>query len=308
VVDAPGTQGWRDLYAYSLPFSAEPDEYESSAFWFRDSIHWPRPLRPLEAAFVQYAITSLAQYNHRFFTMPSARGLDFRLMQGYCYLSPGSIDDPAHIEERADRFADRAGRYYDNWDDIYDSWLTRVRGLLDRLGALSFPDLPDVLPFDDVAEGGGTGRAHRFSSAFHDLLAMGVELWQAHFELLNLGYAAYLDLFTFCRSMCPDIEDLHVAGMVAGFEADAFRPDRELRGLARRAVELGVDDVLCTVPAGEVMVAMHRSAAGREWLQHFAEAHRPWFNYSTGSGFYHDDAVWADQPEYPLALDRKSVV
>lgn len=307
VADPTGAQGWRQMFAYSLPFAEHHDDYEAGAFWFRETMHWPRPLRPLEAAFLQYALTSLAQYNHRFFTMPSARGLDFRLLHGYCYLSPGTIEDAAEIEERADRFAERSADYYANWDDRYDGWLSLVRSLLARMAALEIPDLPAVLPLADVDRGGGTGRSHQFARAYHDLLAMGVELWQAHFELLNLGYAAYLDLFTFCRSMCPEVRDLQVARMVAGFEADAFRPDQELRRLARAAVDLGVDDTLCTCGTDTVMTELHQSPNGREWLHDFAATHQPWFNYSTGSGFYHDDAVWADHPEYPLAFIRSYI-
>ncbi len=48
----------------------------------------------------------------------------------------------------------------------------------------------------------------------------------------------------FCKQVFPGIPDLSIAKMVQGIDVDLFRPDDELRKLARLAVELGVDDVL----------------------------------------------------------------
>ncbi len=70
-------------------------------------------------------------------------------------------------------------------------------------------------------------------------------MWQYHFEFLNLGYAAYLDYFVFCKQVFPNIPDLAIAKMVAGIEVDLFRPDQELRKLARSAVAAGLGDALC---------------------------------------------------------------
>src|SRR6185369_10610760 len=66
-------------------------------------------------------------------------------------------------------------------------------------------------------------------------------MWHHHFEFLLLGYGAYLTFFSFCKKAFPEITDQTVARMVSGIEAEIFRPDEELRRLARRAVELGVD-------------------------------------------------------------------
>ena len=52
VATPAGAEGWQALYGYSLPFSAARREYEESVFWFRETIHWPRPLKPFEATFL----------------------------------------------------------------------------------------------------------------------------------------------------------------------------------------------------------------------------------------------------------------
>ncbi len=304
VAEPPGAAGWQEMYGASLPFGPERREYEESAFWFRETIHWARPLRPFEAAVLHEVMTALGQFNHRPYTIPSARGIDVRLLHGYAYLSPGTIDDVDLVERRAESFAERAGHYYAHWDELYADWMGRVRGLLDRLGTLEVPTLPEVMPAHEVLAGRGAGRAWQLSRTYHELLDLLTELWQSHFEFLGLGYAAYLDLFSFCRSVTSDVSDLELARMVAGIDVDLFRPDQELRGLARAAIELGVDTVLVASPLDEVLSAMATTAAGREWLERFEAAKHPWFHYSTGSGFYVDDPVWIDRLEYPLGFIR----
>jgi len=303
----PGAEGWQDLYAYSLPFSEDRQAEEDAAFWFRETIHWPRPVRPLEACFLQEAVTALSQFNHRHYLVPTAKGVDFRLLHGYCYLSPGSIDDEALVEERGVAFTERAGFYYEHWDELYVEWKSRIRDLLERMEALTFPDLPDAVSVAEVRAARGLGRGYDLPAAYRELLDLGAQLWQYHFEFLNLGYAAYLDYFAFCRSLFPDITDLHVAEMVAGIDVDLFRPDQELRRLARLAIELGVDDVLCHSPLDEALAAVATTDTGRAWLAEWDAAKNPWFNYSTGSGFYFDDAVWADRLEIPLGFVRNYV-
>src|SRR5205814_541838 len=84
------------------------------------------------------------------------------------------------------------------------------------------------------------------------------------FEFLLLGYGAYMTFFAFCKKAFPEISDQTVARMVAGIEAEIFRPDEVLRRLARRAVELGVDDEFKEGRTAQaVMAALEaRGAAG----------------------------------------------
>ena len=66
-------------------------------------------------------------------------------------------------------------------------------------------------------------------------------MWQHHFEFLLLGYGAYATFADLCKANLPDIPDQHIAQMVAGIDVLLFRPDAELRRLARLALETGVD-------------------------------------------------------------------
>ena len=114
--------------------------------------------------------------------------------------------------------AARAAFYHEPCAELYTAWMVRIRDLLGRLDAITFPDLPEVVPAEEVLAGRGVGRAYDLSRRYHDVLDLGVELWQNHFELLNLGYAAYLDYFEFCRQLLPQFSDLQIARTVAGID------------------------------------------------------------------------------------------
>jgi pyruvate,water dikinase len=124
-----------------------------------------------------------------------------------------------------------------------------------------------------------------------------------HFELVNLGYGAYLDFYELCRQAFPDISDQTIAKMVAGLDLVALRPDDELRRLARLAVELGV---ATQVKGADGEKALRKlltgSERGEQWLGDFEQTKHPWFNFSYGNGLYHHHRSWIDDPTLPIAM------
>jgi len=108
-------------------------EYEDSQFWFRDGVHWPEVVTPWDATIYEYAIASLSQYNTRHYIIPPALGVDFRILNGYTYLTPVGVTNPAEIEARVPHFLERAGYYFVNWDRLYDAWLVKVRALVQEI-------------------------------------------------------------------------------------------------------------------------------------------------------------------------------
>jgi len=122
-----------------------------------------------------------------------------------------------------------------------------------------------------------------------------------------LGYGAYVVFFEFCKQAFPEIPDQMVARMVAGIEVIMYRPDDELRRLAGLAVEYGLDDLFPENAAPDAVLAAlaGRGEAGQRWLAAFDAARDPWFNVSTGDGFYHHHRSWNDDLTVPFsALPR----
>ena len=128
-------------------------------------------------------------------------------------------------------------------------------------------------------------------------------MWHHHFEMLMLGYGAYLVFFDFCKKAFPETADQTVARMVAGIEVLMFRPDDELKRLAKVAIECGVDDLFTSdCDSRKVLAAMgERGDGGRRWLAELEKSREPWFHMSTGDGFYHHHRSWNDDLSVPFA-------
>ncbi|HEY3260210.1 MAG TPA: PEP-utilizing enzyme, partial [Pseudonocardiaceae bacterium] len=192
--------------------------------------------------------------------------------------------------------------YFEHWDELYAAWLSKVRELIDELEAVHFRPLPVEEDLTVITSGAGVGSGFELIAQYNRLVEFALKLWNYHFEFLNLGYTAYLDLFGFCKQVFPSIPDQAIAAMVAGIDVDLFKPDEELKKLAALAVEIGVDHLLDRGPAASVLAAMTEHAGGDKWLAAWEKAQQPWFNFSAGSGFYHSDKVWLEHPEIPLGF------
>ena len=297
-----GAQGWEELYAYSVLFSEGRRSYEENRFWFLDSMHWGWAMSPWDADHLMYAIASLSQYNSRHYMVPPANGIDFRIHFGYPFLSPVTIDDGATVEARVPQFMERAGHYFANWDDLYAKWLQKVKANIAAMEAIDFSPLPEAEDTEVVTTGRGVGSGWDLQASYHRFQDLAQRIWQYHFEFLNLGYAAYLDFFGFCKEAFPSIPDLAVAKMVAGIEVDLFRPNEELKKLAQRAVDLGVADAFAHHADPDAVHAALDGESGQAWLEEWDAVQEPWFNFSSGTGFYHSDKTWIQDRSVPYSF------
>jgi pyruvate,water dikinase len=303
-----GADGWESMYPGYFIFGDELRDRDESKLWFFDQMHNPEPVYPFDLMMPESWLVSLNQYTTRVWRLPTALGIEQRIVNGYLYLSPNVIEDPTAIAERAPTFDRRARHYFENWDEIYANWVEKATICIEALKQISFQPLAEVEPEATVLEHRGTTTAFDLLTSYSRLLENAHEMAYFHFEMLNLAYGAYLTFLEFCRSHFPAITDDLVARMVAGIDVILYRPDAELRRLAGRAVELGVGDVLKghEEPA-EIVAALEGSAAGKEWLEDLEQVKDPWFYYSTGAGYCHANRAWIDDLRPPFSALRDYV-
>ena len=92
--------------------------------------------------------------------------------------------------------------------------------------------------------------------------------------------------------------------MVQGVEVDLFRPDDELKKLAKLAVSLELDKVLADGNVDEALAAVAKAPDGAQWIAAWKSAQDPWFNFTSGNGFYSDDKYWIEHLDIPLGYIR----
>lgn len=298
----PGCEGWEEMYPYYALFDEHRRAQDEGRFWFWNSMHFPLPMPAFDVVDIDGPYQGIGAWQNRVFAVPQAAGIDYRIVNGYIYISANPVTDPAKVAERAEFFQKRAGYYFTNWNDLYGKWRAKMDALLGELEALKVPELPEY-ESDEVALSGTQNTSfYRVLDAYSRTLRMNDLVWQHHSEFLLLGYGAYATFAELLKSHLPDIPDQHIAQMVAGIDVILFKADAELRRLAQLAIDLDVAGAFVQgrTPA-EVDAALDGTEAGREWLKALEEVKEPWFHMATGDGLYHYYRSWLDDPSIAYA-------
>ncbi len=306
-VETPaGCEGWQEMYPAYMRFSPERRASEEARLWFYNGMHFPEPISPFDVITAEAFYVAIGEMNARMFCIPPAMGVDFRILNGYVYISPTPVTDPQKIQERVELFQRRAGHYYENWRAIYDDWKQRVVREVEALKALSFPKLPEVEPEELVFAHRGIGTSMTIFENYNRVIEALFRIAQIHCEIVMIGFAAYLTFYEFCKKAFPEIPDQQVTLMVSGIDVSMMRPDAELRALAKRAVELGLAEVFTEGRSWEeVFAELRTSENGRVWLREWDERGEPWFWMSSGDGLQHQFRAWRDDPGhiFPVLIE-----
>lgn len=305
-----GAEGWEQMYNWYHLFGEERREQDSERFWFQDRLHHPGALHPYDEIQCECWWQALGAFNTRIFAMPPAYGVDQRVLNGYLYVSPVSAPE-GDIAARAEIFGRRAAHYYENWDEIYAQWKDKVSNRLQLLRDLDFSPLPDLEDEQVVFDHVGTSSGFRLIESFDKMILTMYETYQYHFELLNIGYAAYLTFFGFCKQAFPDIPDQTISRMVGGLHVDLYRPDDELKRLAKEAERLGVGDrILASTDVDALFDELAGTDGGKEWVDDWHQTSDPWFLINTDPGHpggYHFYDTWQDDPSIPVASVKEYI-
>ena len=295
----PGTERAQAAYPYTVQFTKADDD----RFWFYNSMHFPEPMCAFDMVTAEAAYCALGSSNTRVHCLPTTLGIDHRIINGRVYIGGNAVTDPAEIARRTEEFQKRAFYYYANWERLYAQWKQKMLKLIADAEALPKLALPEFEPLKYVHAGRGVASNHFLLDTYQQTLEGYFRMWHHHFEFLLLGYGAYMTLFAFCKKAFPEITDQTISRMVTGIEAEIFRPDEELRRLARCAVELGVDAQFREgVSADDIINSLKRAGtAGQKWLEELAISRDPWFNINVGDGFYHYHRSWNDDLSMPFA-------
>src|SRR5215472_13433400 len=275
IEDVPGAENWQSMYPYFTRFQPGDDQ----RFWFYNSMHFPEPMPAFDAVTAEIPYTAIGANTTRVFVLPTTLGIEHRIVNGRVYITAIPVTDPAEIARRAELFNERAGYYFGNWDRLYAGWKERIAGLISEIEAITVPELGEFEDPRVVMESTGVAQNHYVRENFHKCL----------------------DLFS--KNAFPEISEQTVARMVAGIDVIMYRPDDELKRLARLAVESGLADEFpegCD-PDAVLAALAGRGDAGRDWLAAFDAVRHPWFHVSTGDGFYHHHRSWNENLAVPFA-------
>ncbi|MCD6294113.1 MAG: PEP-utilizing enzyme, mobile region [Deltaproteobacteria bacterium] len=307
----PELEGWEEMYPSHHLFSKERADWEKQQFWYQDKIHAPEPMPPLDMFFQEAWQIALSQYTTRVFCIPPAQGIAQRMVGCYLYICAVAPPPDEIIGEKAALFEKRVFHVFDHYNELWDKWLTKFKALGNEMIELKIPkEMPKYVPEDQVLPAPtGCYVSYDLISSFDKLVHQMFKGWQYHFEMLNLTYLAYLMFGDVSRKLFPGISESAIGKMVAGADVSMFRPEEELCKLSRLAVPLsGVADVLKSdQPAAGKIAELENTPDGKQWLEAFDKAKDPWFFVSCGSGWFHYEGSWINNPDIPYGYIKRYV-
>ena len=295
-----GAEGWESMYPPYLLFSEENRQWEEQVFWILDSLHRPEPEIPFDTIVHEAYVLAAAELVARTLAVPVANGYANRILNGRQYLGVIPVLDETVIQERVPIYTRRAGYYFDNWAEIFEKWRGKLEGVIAEIKAIDIPRLPHFEDESVITGTRGYSTGHLLLSAYNRVINNVFLVYQYHFELLVLGYTAYLNLHQFAKQAFPGIHDQAVANLASGADILMFRPDDEVKKLARKALDLHLEDRMRADRRPEAIVEeLRQDPKGREWVAAFDAVQDPWFHFSTGTGLYHHERAWVDDLTVP---------
>ena len=311
----PGTEGWERMYPYYyrfVPKGVDPkmEEYEDSQLWFVDNLHQTHPLLPFESIVDDCWWPSLNQISTRVVCFPTSRGLDHRMLYGWVYLASPEETDPEMIEKKGKVVQERMNYYFSRWDELLPQWKEKQLNNAKRMSELRFDPLPEIVSDAYIFGNVGHSPAHEMRIDYFKLLEIADLCWEQHFELFNVGLAAYLTFSGLCTKLFPGITEKTIGIFcAAGTTYDSYLPEFKLQELARLAVDLGVADaIMRSGDADEVERRFSETEGGRKWQSERDKYRDPYFYVGTGfSAVMHDDVTWNDDLNMPLVVLREYI-
>ncbi len=85
-------------------------------FWFYNSMHFPEPMHHFDMITAEAAYVALGAFNTRVHVLPTAKGIEHRIINGRVYIGGVAVTDPDEIAERVGEFQQRAFYYYEHWE------------------------------------------------------------------------------------------------------------------------------------------------------------------------------------------------
>src|SRR2546429_7583903 len=87
-----GAEGREEMYSYYHVLSEDRRDIDEQRFWFQDQLHHGDVLFPYDEIQDERCWPALGAFNTRIFAMPTAFGVDHRVLNGHLYISPVQVD------------------------------------------------------------------------------------------------------------------------------------------------------------------------------------------------------------------------
>jgi len=282
--------------AYDLTFYEFDDERDAQIYdvLLCDLVHGKPPFKPLYIGLGWYWYVFAISNTAETLQLPTTKGWDYRVRDGYPYITAmRTTQEEAKAREPV--FREKIKPFIEDFDGVWNPLKVELmemykeakesRGLKkwDDIKKLSNIELLKFfLDFAFVI--------NRKEGEIHMLMLV------ATYYINGLFQQMWRELFGKEAPIDPDFGRL-----MTGYEAQDSRVFRELWQLARRAVDMGLEDVFNPEDNEEVLQELEKSDKGKEWLKAYGEflVEHGWRCERMHA---YDNPAWIEKPS--LAIGR----
>jgi len=231
-------------------FNEEVDLAQISSYFF-DGTHSVPLLTPMYSWFWIRHCAYGSQYAAETFSMPKNKGFTLRDVEGSDYVGMRIIKDEEEIKRRTVKFNEALVPWIEDFDGI---WGDQQKELLSMYEKLRSFDVDNATSIDLMHH-------------LWDLISSHRRMWEIHFQGMTVSYVAFLLLEDMVKPYGLTSESPEFQNLFRGFDNKVFQVDNKLWELGKEAVDKGVDGVIMDTPIEEVIGALEKSDAGKEWLK-----------------------------------------
>jgi len=221
--------------------------------WFVNLAHSFPAWTPLFSWMWAYPLAHGLCYGINESSIPTIRGSETRSIDGCALASSLRISDEDEIKERRKGFRKFIMETYaPKGDQLYKDMEDELIGLCAKFRNYDYENATQ----------------YELYKLLREAVQMLYREWETHFHLIYPVYEAYWN----CSEIAAEYAGITEFSpewhrIIRGYDNDLFVQDKALWGLRSRAIELKIDDVFTQNPAEEVIPALKKTAAGKEWVE-----------------------------------------
>jgi pyruvate,water dikinase len=221
--------------------------------WFMNFGHSYPAWTPLFGWHWNYALAHGLTYGVNETWIPTIRGSEVRNIEGCALAAAMRISDETEIKEREKKFREYILKEYaPNWDKIYKGMEDEINGLSEKFRTFNYEKATQ----------------YELYKIFREAVQYLYRSWEGHFYMMFPMYTAYW----YCDEIAAEYGGVREFSptwhkIIRGYDNALFAQDKALWGLRARALELKIDDVFTKNAASDVIPALKKTKAGKEWVE-----------------------------------------
>jgi phosphohistidine swiveling domain-containing protein len=227
------------------------------------------------------------QYGAEVLQIPTTKGWDWRFKDGGGYLTIIIVDNETEKRERALKFREAIKPFLEDYEGLWGGFVSEMLGRYERIKGVDGKKAGNIELLDNFEYAVDTCR----------------RMWEIHMYMMYGTYVPYVLFEQLCTQLLGiDDRDPAFLSLMSGFDNESFRIDKALWDFSRKAVAMGLKEIITTVPIKEAVSRLDAHESGRAFMKEF----RTFLNDKAGWRMERmaelNTPTWAEEPS--LALSR----